>query len=109
MGSRGAQAGDRLTAGWMRILQALALTLMATTAAAAEPPRGAVSCSGCHAASPKLDIPVPPIRGRDPAAIAAAMQDFRSGARPSTVMGRVAKGFSDDEIRAIAAWLAVQQ
>jgi sulfide dehydrogenase cytochrome subunit len=36
------------------------------------------------------------------------MQQFRSGQRPSTVMGRIAKGFSDDEIQAIAAWLAVQ-
>ena len=34
---------------------------------------------------------------------------WRSGERPSTVMGRIAKGFSDDEIRAIAIWLATQQ
>jgi len=36
------------------------------------------------------------------------MEAFRSGERPSTVMGRIAKGFSDDEIHAIAAWLAAQ-
>jgi len=52
---------------------------------------------------------VPPLRGHDPAEIVAAMQAFRSGERPSTVMGRIAKGFSDDETRAIAAWLAVQR
>jgi cytochrome c553 len=51
---------------------------------------------------------VPPLRGHDPAEIVAAMQAFRSGERPSTVMGRIAKGFSDDETRAIAAWLAAQ-
>jgi cytochrome c553 len=49
---------------------------------------------------------VPPLRGHDRAEIVAAMQAFRSGERPSTVMGRIAKGFSDDEIRALAAWLA---
>jgi cytochrome c553 len=49
---------------------------------------------------------VPPLRGRDPAEIVAAMQAFRSGERPSTVMGRIAKGFSESETRAIAAWLA---
>jgi cytochrome c553 len=36
------------------------------------------------------------------------MQAFRSGERPSTVMGRIAKGFSDDEIRAISVWLGAQ-
>ena len=39
----------------------------------------------------------------------AAILAFRSGERPSTVMGRIAKGFSDDEIRAIALWLAAQE
>jgi cytochrome subunit of sulfide dehydrogenase len=87
----------------------LALALLAAAAPrAAEPPPGASSCSGCHPAIAKGDTPVPPIQGRDPAEIVAAMQAFRSGERPSTVMGRIAKGFSDDEIQAIAAWLAAQ-
>jgi sulfide dehydrogenase cytochrome subunit len=51
---------------------------------------------------------VPALRGQNPAEIVAAMQAFRSGQRSSTVMGRIAKGFSDDEIRAIAAWVAEQ-
>jgi cytochrome subunit of sulfide dehydrogenase len=86
-----------------------AVALSATNAVlAAEPPPGASSCSGCHAASAKADTPVPAIGGRDPAEIVAAMQAFRSGERPSTVMGRIAKGFSDDESRVIAAWLAAQ-
>ena len=88
---------------------ALALAFaISQPAIAAEPPPGASSCSGCHAASAAVDTPVPSIRGRDPAEIVAAMQAFRSGERPSTVMGRIAKGFSDDEIRAIAVWLAAQ-
>ena len=35
-----------------------------------------------------------------------AMKAFRSGARPGTVMDRIAKGFSDEEIKAIADWYA---
>jgi cytochrome c553 len=58
--------------------------------------------------STKVETPVPPIRGRDPAEIVTAMRAFRSGERSSTVMGRIAKGFSDDETRAIATWLAAQ-
>ncbi len=38
-----------------------------------------------------------------------AMQDFRSGARAGTVMDRIAKGFTDEEIQAIAAWYAAQK
>jgi cytochrome c553 len=37
------------------------------------------------------------------------MAEFRSGQRPATVMGRIAKGFSDDEIKAIAAWWSSQR
>ena len=38
-----------------------------------------------------------------------AMTGFRDGSRPATVMTRIAKGFSDDELRAIAAWFAAQK
>ena len=76
--------------------------------APAEPPAGASSCSGCHAVSARVETSIPRILGRQPTDIVAAMQAFRSGERPSTVMGRIAKGFSDDEIRVIAIWLAAQ-
>ena len=93
------------------MLQAGALALafaISAPAIAAEPPAGASSCSGCHAASTEVDAPVPRILGRQPAEIIAAMQAFRSGERTSTVMGRIAKGLSEDEIRAITVWLAAQ-
>ena len=86
-----------------------ALGLIATSSAVtAGPPPGASSCSGCHPPSSEVNTPVPQIVGRPPAEIIAAMQAFRSGERPSTVMGRIAKGFSEDEIRAIAVWLGAQ-
>jgi cytochrome subunit of sulfide dehydrogenase len=37
------------------------------------------------------------------------MEAFRQGARPATVMDRIAKGFSDAEIAAIAEWLSHTQ
>jgi cytochrome subunit of sulfide dehydrogenase len=92
-----------------RRVGALVLPLVLCAGAiAAAPPPGATSCSGCHATSVRVDTPVPPILGRKPDEIKAAMQAFRSGERPSTVMGRIAKGFSDGEILAIAVWLAAQ-
>ena len=72
----------------------------------AAPPAGAAACSGCHAASDADASPVPRLIGRDAADIIRAMQEFRAGTRPATVMDRIAKGFTDDETRAIAAWYA---
>jgi cytochrome c553 len=94
----------------MRAKTALVAALLAGLAAPAgaqTSPPGAASCSGCHAPA-RLGSPVPPIAGRDPKEIVAAMQEFRSGQRAATVMDRIAKGFSDDEVQAIAAWLAAQ-
>ena len=73
-------------------------------AAQSAAPAGASSCSGCHDA--KIANALLPLKGRPSAEIVTAMQEFRSGKREATVMGRIAKGFSDEETQAIAAWLS---
>jgi cytochrome c553 len=87
----------------------LLLCAGATSVPAAEVPPGAASCTGCHATTTNVDSSVPRLAGRDAPAIVAAMQAFRAGQRPATVMDRIAKGFSDDEIKAIAAWFGAQR
>ena len=77
--------------------------------AASLPPPGAASCSGCHATGAASASSVPRLYGRDAGEITTAMNGFRDGSLPATVMNRIAKGFSDDESRAIAAWLAAQR
>lgn len=84
----------------------LALPLHGWAAGLADAPPGALSCSGCHASA---DAAVPRLIGRNPADIVAAMQAFKSGQVPSTVMERIAKGFSEDEVKAIAAWYGAQK
>jgi sulfide dehydrogenase cytochrome subunit len=81
----------------------------AAPASAADAPPGASSCSGCHPASKTVETPVARLVGRNPSDIVAAVQAFRSGQRPATVMDRIAKGFSDDEIKAIADWYGAQK
>ena len=76
--------------------------------AASAPPPGAASCSGCHSAGATASA-VPRLYGRAAGDIVTAMAGFRDGSLPATVMTRIAKGFSDDELRAIAAWLAAQK
>ena len=75
---------------------------------AADAPPGASSCTGCHAAKRIPDSVIPHIAGRRAEDIVQFMREYRSGAWPSSVMGRIAKGFDDQQIDAIAAWFAKQ-
>jgi cytochrome subunit of sulfide dehydrogenase len=85
------------------------LCASATSASAIDvAPPGAAGCSGCHPTG-RVDTPVTRLGGRSAADIITAMQEFRGGQRPGTVMDRIAKGFTDDEIKAIAAWYAKQK
>ena len=93
-----------------RVSVAVIFALLAGGAAyAAEAPAGAAGCSGCHAGNPRVETTVPPLMGRPAADISAAMIAFKAGQRPGTIMDRIAKGFSDEEISAIAQWYAGQK
>jgi len=92
------------TAVWL-----ILLWLPVGAAAAADAPPGASSCSGCHPASQSVDTPVKRLVGRKPEDIVAAVKAFRSGEKPATIMDRIAKGFTDDEIKAIADWYGAQK
>ena len=95
----------------MRTKSAAILLLLAVAPAAAQPaaPTGAAACSGCHPRAGASASAVQPLAGRSPEEIVAAMRAFRTGERSATVMDRIAKGFSDDETRAIAAWVSAQR
>lgn len=81
--------------------------ISSATAQSVAPP-GATACSGCHGPG-QSGAAVPPLHGLPPEDIVVAMQAFRSGQRPATVMDRIAKGFTDEETRAIASWLSQQR
>jgi sulfide dehydrogenase cytochrome subunit len=71
----------------------------------ADTPPGAAACTGCHGPA-ALDSAIPSLDGQAAADIVVQMQAFLTGQRPATVMGRIAKGFTEEEMRAIAEWLA---
>jgi cytochrome subunit of sulfide dehydrogenase len=98
--------------GVMRLAATVALLAMwvaQQSAACADAPPGATSCSGCHPANRRVDTAVPRLAGRNPADLVAAMAAFKSAQAAATVMDRIAKGFTDDEIKAIAAWYGAQK
>jgi cytochrome c553 len=97
------------------LLSALASALLLAGSLAGGPvraadlgPPGASSCTGCHAAKRIPDSVIPRIAGRKASDIVQFMREYRSGAWPSSVMGRIAKGFDDHQTDAIAAWFAAQ-
>jgi sulfide dehydrogenase cytochrome subunit len=65
----------------------------------------AANCVSCHGTGGAI----PALAGRDAQAIVQRMKDFRAGTRPATVMQQLAKGYSDTQIDAAAAYLAAQK
>lgn len=68
------------------------------------------ACAGCHGTNGASAGPsMPSIAGQNKVAFVEAMKLFRSGERPSTVMGRLAKGYSDADFEAMAEYFAKQK
>lgn len=85
-----------------------ALTSMSTSVFAVE--RGqllADTCISCHAGT-DTNATIPNLSQYPSSMIISQMKAFRDGSRPSTLMMRHAKGYSDEEITAIAKFLGVQ-
>ncbi len=65
-----------------------------------------VSCAGCHGTDGHSPGSIPDISDKSAEYIRTSMEEFRSGKRESTVMGRQAKGYTDEEILLIAEYFA---
>lgn len=64
------------------------------------------NCFTCHGPEGRSPGSIPSLHGKTAETLAKTLQDFKSGARPSTVMTRHAKGYSDAEIEAIAKYIS---
>lgn len=84
-----------------------------STVVQAEAPTAAMlanACAGCHgtlgaSAGPSM----PSLAGQSKAAFIDSMKKFKSGERPATVMGRLAKGYNDEQVAAMADYFAAQK
>lgn len=103
------QSGKRIGRN-AALLWAGALALATAAPAAPSAAMLANACAGCHgtlgaSAGPSM----PSLAGQSRLAIVEAMKGFKSGERPATVMGRLAKGYSDADIDAMADFFARQK
>ena len=71
----------------------------------------AAGCAICHGTEGKAapGAPVIPLAGLPREHIATQMRAFRDGQRPATVMHQIAKGYTDAQIDAMAAWFSSQK
>jgi cytochrome c553 len=69
----------------------------------------AATCSACHGTNGHSVGGTPMLAGLDRAHFIRQMKDFKSGARPATVMHRHAAGYSDAEIEKMANYFAAQK
>jgi len=69
----------------------------------------AANCTNCHGTDDRSRGAIPAIAGQDKAYLVQQLKDFRDGKRPSTIMQQLAKGYSDAQIEAAAAYLATQK
>ena len=67
----------------------------------------ASACAICHGTDGRAATnDVVPLAGLPREHIASQMRAFRDGQRPATVMHQIAKGYTDEQLAAIAAWFA---
>ena len=71
----------------------------------------ATACAMCHGSGgmPAAGSTVAPLAGRPAQGTVDAMKAFKEGKRDATIMHQIAKGYSDAEIAAIAAYFAARK
>jgi len=70
----------------------------------------AATCANCHGTNGNVrGKEVKPLAGVSAEKILAQIADYKSGAQPATIMHQISKGYSDDQLKLIAAWFAAQK
>jgi sulfide dehydrogenase cytochrome subunit len=85
-----------------------ALLLVAAGPAPLAAPMAAQGCLGCHGPAGQGSGAVPPLAGRPASEIVVALREYQAGQRPATIMDRIARGYTEAEIAAAAAYFAAR-
>ena len=93
---------------WM-VAGALALGLACSGAWAADPDLGrnlAAGCAGCHGTDGRSAGGTASLAGVPRDRLLALLGEFRSGAKPATIMHQISKGYSEEQLALIADYFA---
>ncbi len=92
---------------------AAALVLAGASASAQTDPlqvrSWAAACAACHGTNGNAQPGSVSLAGTNKDDMLKKLMDFKSGARPATIMHQISKGYTDAQLAAMAAWFAAQK
>jgi sulfide dehydrogenase cytochrome subunit len=96
-----------------RLIAAPFMLAIASTALAqvGEPSPGrtlAAACANCHGTGGHAVSGMPVLAAMPETRLIQFMREFKSGVRPATVMQQIAKGYTDEQLKSLAAFFAGQ-
>lgn len=108
-GRQGARPGRVL--GSAAAIAAGALALVVATAHAEGPSVETIArnCMGCHGEDGVSPGNMPTIYGKSKEWTIQRLEEFRSGDRESTIMGRIMKAFAEEDIEALAEYFSARR
>lgn len=68
----------------------------------------AATCANCHGTNGQARGDMRPLAGMSAEKMLAMLADFKSGAQPATIMHQIAKGYTDEQLKLVAAYYAAQ-
>jgi cytochrome c553 len=68
----------------------------------------AATCANCHGTNGHARGDMKPLAGVSADKIIAMLADYKSGNQPATIMHQISKGYTDEQIRLVAAFFAAQ-
>ncbi len=69
----------------------------------------AATCANCHGTNGNARGEMKPLAGVSAEKIIAAVADYKNGNQPATIMHQISKGYTDEQVRLIAAFFAAQK
>ena len=93
----------------------VAMVFAASFAAQAQAPDAlqvrswAAGCANCHGTNGQAQPGMVSLAGVSQDDIVRKMQDYKTGRLPATLMHQLSKGYSDEQIQAIAGYFAAQK
>ncbi|ANQ84307.1 c-type cytochrome [Azoarcus olearius] len=90
-------------------LTALFCLGLAQSALAAAPPPGrslAATCFNCHGSDGRSQGAIASLAGMPSDTLLATLEEFRSGARPATIMHQIVRGYTPQQLELIARYFA---
>lgn len=95
-------------------LPLLAILLAAGTAAAQAPDplqvrSWAAACANCHGTQGVAQPGMESLAGANKDEMLKKLLDFKAGRKPATLMHQLSKGYTDEQLQALAAYFAAQK